>query len=532
MDFLKALKEKVLIFDGAMGSSIHTYDLSLDDYHGYENCPEILVESRPQVIAEIHESFFKVGCDCVETDTFGGSPIVLAEFDLAHRAYQLNRKAAELAKEVASSFTDKRRYVSGSIGPTTKIPSLGHIDFTVMKDAYYEQVRGLIDGGVDVLQFETGQDLLQAKAAIIAILDYFKVIGRKIPIITQVTLEAPPLGTMLVGTDISAALTTLASFPVDVIGINCATGPTEMYDPVRYLCENSPTAVSVLPNAGLPENVNGETVYKLRPDELASAIEHFVKNDGVNIVGGCCGTTPEHLQAVVAKVEGLSPKKRKPEFTPAVASIYTSCPLELDSAMMQPPLIVGERTNTNGSKKFKDLLQAEDLDGMVSMAREQEKEGAHILDVCTAYVGRDEVKDMSSFIRRLNTELTIPIMVDTTEYSVLSQSLSLIAGKPIVNSINLEDGEEKMLKKVELITRYGAAAVALTIDEKGMAKEAQQKLSIARRIYDLAVHAGMAPSDLIFDALTFTLSTGNEDDRRLGIATLDGIRLIKENLPG
>ena len=533
MDFRKALKEKVLIFDGAMGSSIHKYDLSLDDYAGYENCPEILVESRPDVIAEIHESFFKVGCDCVETDTFGGSPVVLAEFGLAHRAYELNKKAAEVAREVASAYSQKKkRYVSGSIGPTTKIPSLGHITFAEMKDAYYEQVRGLIDGGVDVLQFETGQDLLQAKAAIVAILDYFKVIGKSIPIITQVTLEAPPLGTMLVGTDISAALTTLSNFPVDVVGINCATGPSEMYDPVRYLCENSERFISVLPNAGLPENVNGETVYKLTPAELAKSLEHFVKSDGVNIVGGCCGTTPEHLAAVVEKIDGMAPRERNNTLTPAVASIYTICPLELDPETMQPPLIVGERTNTNGSKKFKDLLQKEDLDGMVAMAREQEKEGAHILDVCTAYVGRDEVKDMQAFIKRLNTELTIPIMVDTTEYNVLAESLSLIAGKPIVNSINLEDGEEKMLRKVELLRRYGAAAVALTIDEQGMAKESDKKLSIARRIYDLATGAGMQPSDLIFDALTFTLSTGNDDDRRLGLATLDGIRMIKKELPG
>lgn len=533
LDFIDALKNKVLIFDGAMGSSIHTYDLSIDDYHGYENCPEILVESRPHVIAEIHESFFKVGCDCVETDTFGGSPVVLAEFGLADRAYELNKKAALLAREVAHGYSnDKSRYVSGSVGPTTKIPSLGHISFDQMRDAYYEQVRGLIDGGVDVLQFETGQDLLQAKAAVIAMTDYMRKIGKRIPIITQVTLEAPPLGTMLVGTDISAALTTLLAFPVDVIGINCATGPSEMFDPVRYLCEASPRPISVLPNAGLPENINDQTVYKLTPDELAVALKHFVEVDGVSIVGGCCGTTPAHLKRVVEAIDGMAPKARSGNYTPSVASIYTSCPLELDITTMQPPLIVGERTNTNGSKKFKDLLQAEDIDGMVSMAREQEKEGAHILDVCAAYVGRDEVKDMHGFMQRLNVELTIPIMVDSTEYPVLEDSLKLIAGKPVVNSINLEDGVDKMMRKVELITRYGASAVALTIDENGMAKEADKKLAIARRIYDLALSGGMQPYDLIFDALTFTLSTGNEDDRKLGLETLQGIKLIKQHLPG
>ncbi len=529
INFLDRLKEKVLIFDGAMGTSIHKYDLTLDDYAGYENCPEILVESRPDVLKEIHESFFKVGCDVVETDTFGGSPIVLAEFGLTERAYELNKMAAELAREVANSYSkDKPRYVSGSIGPTTKLPSLGHITFSEMKDAYYEQVRGLVDGGVDVLQFETGQDLLQAKAAVIAMLDYFKKIGRRIPIITQVTIEAPPLGTMLVGSDISCALTTLAAFPIDVIGINCATGPSEMLDPVRYLCNNTDKFISVLPNAGLPENINGETVYKLTPDELASSLFHFVVDDGVNIIGGCCGTTPEHLAKVVEVVGERAPKKREPLFTSAAASIYTSVPLSID----QPPLIIGERTNTNGSRKFKRLLEKEDWDGMVAMAREQEREGAHVLDVCTAYVGRDEKRDMTTFIKRLNTELQIPIVVDTTEYPVLAAALEYISGKPIVNSINLEDGVESMMKKVALITRYGAAAVALTIDESGMAKEADKKVAIAKRIHDLAAEGGLPATDLIFDALTFTLSTGNEDDRKLGLETLKAIRMIKEQLPG
>jgi 5-methyltetrahydrofolate--homocysteine methyltransferase len=528
--FLDALKKKVLIFDGAMGTSIHTYNLTLDDYAGRENCPEILVDTKPAIIQEIHESFLKVGCDVVETDTFGGSPVVLAEFDLADRAYELNLKAAKLAKEVANDYSQKgqRRYVSGSIGPTTKLPSLGHISFAEMNKAYYQQVSGLIDGGVDVLQFETGQDLLQAKAAIIAVLDYCKKIGRRVPIIAQVTIEAPPLGTMLVGSDITAALATLNSFPIDVIGINCATGPQEMLDPVAYLCHNSPKMVSVLPNAGLPENINDQTVYKLTPDDLASALNHFARDLGVNIIGGCCGTTPEHLKRVVEVVGSVEPLKREIDWIPSAASIYTSVPTKIE----QPPLIVGERTNTNGSRKFKQLLQKEDWDAMVSMAREQEREGAHVLDLCTAYVGRDEVRDMDILIKRLNTELQVPLVLDTTELNVLESSLQLVAGKPIVNSINLEDGEEKMMQKVDLITRFGAATVALTIDENGMARKAEHKLEIARRIYDLATGAGLAPEDLIFDALTFTLSTGNDDDRRLGLETLNGIKLIKEHLPG
>lgn len=512
-----------------MGSSIHKYKLTLDDYEGRENCPEVLVRSKPEVIAEIHESFFKVGCDVVETDTFGGSPVVLAEFGLAEEAFELNRRAALLAREVASAYSSsKRRYVSGSIGPTTKIPSLGHISMRAMQAAYFEQVRGLVDGGVDVLQFETGQDLLQAKAAVLAMQDVFKLYGRSLPVICQVTLEAPPLGTMLVGTDITAALTTLLAFPVDIIGINCATGPSEMIDPVRYLCNSSPRPVSVLPNAGLPENIDGETVYKLSPEELARSLGHFARVEGVNIVGGCCGTTPEHLAAVVDELGNLTPRRRDAAVVAAAASIYTAVPFSVD----QPPLIVGERTNTNGSKKFKDLLQVQDLDGMAAMARSQEKEGAHILDVCTAYVGRDEAADMTAFLRRLNTEAQTPIMIDTTEMRVLEEALPLLAGRPIVNSINLEDGVDNMLAKVRLIKKYGAAAVALTIDEKGMAKDADSKIAVARRIYDLCLSQGMNGEDLIFDALTFTLSTGNDEDRKLGLATLEAIKRIKAELPG
>lgn len=530
MEFLQALKKRVLIFDGAMGTAIHKYNLDLDDYRGCENCPEILAESRPDILQEIHAQYFAAGCDVVETCTFGGSPIVLGEFGLESRAYELNLQAAKLARSVAQDYStkDKPRFVSGSIGPTTKLPSLGHITFKEMQNAYYQQVAGLVDGGVDVLQFETGQDLLQAKSCIVAIQDYFKKAGKRLPIIIQFTIEAPPIGTMLTGSDVSAALTALTPFPIDVIGMNCATGPSEMLDPITYLCKNSTKAVSVLPNAGLPENIDGQTVYKLTPEELAQALRHFATEIGVNIVGGCCGTTPEHLKRVVEVIGEIPPKQRNIQAAPSVSSLYTSCPLEVD----RPPLFVGERTNTNGSKKFRQLLEKEDWDGMVSMAREQEQEGAHLLDVCTAFVGRDEVRDMDKLLKRLNTDTQLPVVIDSTEYPVLEHSLQLIAGKAVVNSINLEDGEEKMLHKVELLTRYGAATVALTIDEQGMAKEASQKLAIAQRIYDLCLGCGMQPHDLIFDALTFTLSTGNEEDRRLGLETLEGIRLIKKHLPG
>ena len=529
MQFLDALKQKVLIFDGAMGSAIHKYDLSLDDYLGKENCSEILVESRPDVISEIHESYLKAGCDAIETDSFGGSPVVLAEFGLAERAYEINLKAAKLARKVASDYSasGKTRFVSGSMGPTTKLPTLGHITFKEMCAAYYIQVSGLVDGGVDCLQFETGQDLLQAKAAIVASQDYGRKIGRRIPIIVQVTIEAPPLSTMLVGSDIASALTTFSAYPIDVIGINCATGPKEMIDHVHYLCQNAPMAVSVLPNAGLPENVNGQTVYKLTPDELAHWLNYFAREQGVNIVGGCCGTTAEHMKVVCETLGNIAPMARKPEEVPSVSSLYSSTAMHIDP----PPVIIGERTNTNGSRKFKQLLEKEDWDGMVAMGRAQEKEGAHLLDICAAYVGRDEVRDMSILVKRLNTEVQIPLVIDTTEYLVLENIMPLVSGKSVVNSINLEDGEAKMLAKVGLITRYGAAAIALTIDENGMAKQAAHKLQVAKRIYDLATGAGMSGRDLIFDDLTFTLSTGNEADRRLGLETLDGLRLIKETMP-
>ncbi len=530
MNFLDALKEKVLIFDGAMGTSIHSYELSLDDYQGHENCSEILVESRPDVIAEIHAAYLAAGCDAIETNSFGGSAVVLGEFGLAQKAYEINYQAAQLAKKIAADFSSKEhpRYVSGSIGPTTKLPTLGHISFKDLYKAYYTQVSGLVDGGVDVLQFETGQDLLQAKAAVLAMVDYFKHIGKSLPVITQVTIEPPPSGTMLVGSDISVALTVLSSLPVDVIGMNCATGPLEMTESLRYLSEHCPRFISVLPNAGLPENIGGKTVYKLTPEELAKSLLHFARDLGVNIIGGCCGTTPRHLKKVCEIAGGLSPTKRKIEATSLVCSLYTTIPLHLDPS----PLMVGERANTNGSRTFKELLVKEDWEGMVSLARRQEHEGAHLIDVCTAYVGRNEEADMRTLITKLNTKVQLPLLIDTTEYAVLETSLQCITGRPIVNSVNLEDGEESLLKKLHLIKRFGAATIALTIDEEGMAKTADKKLAIARRIYYRALEIGLAPYDLIFDALTFTLSTGNAEDRRLGLETLNAIRSIKEAMPG
>ena len=528
--FAQQLLEKIIVFDGAMGTNIQAQNLTADDFGGeqFNGCNEYLLISKPAAIEKVHADFLSVGVDVVETDTFGASAIVLAEYQLQDRAYELNFKAAQLAKKVAAQYTTPAhpRFVAGSMGPTTKLPSLGHISFKEMSKSYYEQAAGLVEGGADLLIVETCQDLLQVKSALAGIFEYFQSQKIKIPVITSITIET--MGTMLMGTEISAALTALEPFAIDVIGMNCATGPKEMSENIRYLCGASPLPVSCIPNAGLPENIGGRAHYHLTPEELVKYLGHFVKDLGVSVVGGCCGTTTEHLRQLVDAVGGLSPKKRSVEFIPSSSSLYTSAPLHIDP----PPVIVGERTNANGSKKFKELLQAEDYDSMVNMAKEQTKEGAHILDLCVAYVGRDEVRDMKEAAFRFNTQVTLPIMIDSTEAPVIEQALQLFAGKCIINSINMEDGEERINKVVPMCKKYGAAVVALTIDETGMAKTAAAKLKVAQRMHDLAVHKfGMKPSDLIFDTLTFTLGSGDEEFRKAGIETIEGIRLIKKEFP-
>ncbi len=526
--FFRQYNEKVLVFDGAMGTSLQKYDLTPDDFDGQDGCNEVLVRTRPDVIKEVHAAYFAVGCDVVETDSFGSTPIVLGEYDLQDQTYDLNVRAAKLAKEVANDYAkDKPRFVAGSIGPTTKLPSLGHITYVDLKNAYVPQIEGLIDGGADLLLVETCQDLLQVKAALSAIRQVKRQKMNNIPVMVQVTIEQ--MGTMLVGADISAVVATLAPFDIDVLGMNCATGPKEMAGHVRYLSQNSPFLISCLPNAGIPENVGGHAHYHLKPDELAEFHEHFVKDLGVNIVGGCCGTTPEHLKAVVDRVGGLSPADRHWDFQNGLTSLYSFQAMRVEPA----PVLVGERTNANGSKKFRDLLQADDYDGLVGIGKEQVKVGAHLLDVCTAFVSRDEVKDMRETITRFISQLDVPMMIDSTEPPVIEAALQLMAGKAIVNSINLEDGEERLEKVVGFCREYGAAVVALTIDETGMAKEVDQKVAVAKRIYDLAVDKhGMMAEDLVFDPLTFTLGSGDEEFRKAGVNTIEGIRRIKAELPG
>lgn len=529
--FLDRLREKVVVFDGATGTNLQSQNLTADDFGGEElsGCNEILVVSRPSAIQRVHTDFLQAGADVIETDTFGGTSTVLAEYNLQDRAYELNRRAAEIAKTCARDFStaDQPRFVAGSIGPTTKLPSLGHIDFETMRAAFYEQMAGLLDGGADLFSIETCQDILQTKIALCAAQDLFRDRKTKIPVIASVTVETT--GTMLMGTEISAALTALEPFDVvDVIGMNCATGPQEMSENIRYLCHNSSRPVFCMPNAGIPENIGGRAHYHLSPEELVRWLSHFVTDLGVGIVGGCCGTTPAHISQLVDAVGNLQPAQRKWDYTPSASSIYSSVPLHLDP----PPIIIGERTNANGSKKFRDLLIEENWEEMVSLAKEQIREGAHVLDVCVAYVGRNEVRDMEEVIKRFNTQVSVPIMIDSTEYPVIERALQLLGGRAIVNSINLEDGEERMAHVLPLCKRYGAAVVALTIDEQGMAKTREQKFAIAKRIHDLAIDKyGMREEDMIFDTLTFTLGSGEEEFRKAGIETIEAIRMIKAAFP-
>lgn len=519
----------IIVFDGAVGSNLQELNLSTDDFGGQDGCNEYLVRTRPDVVRDLHASFLQVGVDVIETNTFGASAVVLAEYELADEDYALNMEAAELAKAVAEDYStaDHPRFVAGSIGPGTKLPSLGHISFTDLHSIYRRQVAGLIDGGVDLLIVETCQDLLQTKATLIAIFDEFEKRHLRLPVIVQVTMENT--GTMLLGTDMQGVITALAPFPIDVLGLNCATGPKDMGAHVRTLVKHSPFPVSVIPNAGLPRNVGGKMVYTLTPQELATDLAHFISDLGVSIIGGCCGTTPEHLKAVLQAVKGLTPASRTIDFESAVSSLYGNSAYDVEPK----PLIIGERTNSNGSKKFRSFLLAEDLDGMISIAREQVKEQAHILDVCVAYVGRDEVEDISKFAFRLNTDCTLPIMIDSTEPPAIEAILQRLAGKSLINSINLEDGEGRAREILALCKRYGAAVVALTIDEEGMAKSAKRKLTIARRLYQLAVEEyGLDPADIFFDALTFTLGSGEEEFRTAAVETMQAITEIKAEFPG
>ncbi len=527
-DYLKAVQERVIIYDGAMGTSVQARNLPLDDFWGKDGYNDILVLSRPDVVKDIHAAYLEVGADVIETNTFNSSPMDMAEDNMADRVHEINMAAAKLAREVASSFSSKgrKRFVAGSMGPTRKLPSLGHISFDEMAAGYTEQAIGLIDGGVDVLLLETCQDILQAKAGLVGIFDALKKTGKNVPVQVQVTLQES--GVMLLGTEIGAALTTLEMFDVAVIGMNCATGPKEMNDAVRYLGANCTRPVSVLPNAGLPQ-VGGSRVYTLEPQELADYHKQFITEYGVRLVGGCCGTTYEHIKAVADTCANLEPAKREVKPVAAASSAYSMVPLDLDPK----PLIVAEEMNTTTRvEHFKNMVRAQDYDGILTLAKKLVNEGSHMLDLCCAIVGEDEKGYISNILEKIATRVPAPITVDSTEADVIEEALKRIPGKAIINSINLEDGEKRTAKVLPMAKRYGAAVIALTIDEDGMALTWQKKLAIAKRIFDLAVNKyGIRPCDLIFDALTLPISTGQEDYRTAGIETLKAVKAIKQELP-
>jgi 5-methyltetrahydrofolate--homocysteine methyltransferase len=529
--FLETLKERIVVFDGAMGTNLQVQNLTLEDFGGlrFEGCNENLLVTRPDAVEKVHTGFLDVGCDVIETNSFNGTPVDFAEYGIGDQAYDMNIRAARLAKRIAADYsTDNHpRWVAGSMGPGRKLPTLGHITFVDLKAAYAEQVRGLIDGGVDLLIVETCQDLLQTKAALGAIFDHFKATRRRIPVIAQVTIET--FGTMLNGTEISAALTALAPFPIDVIGMNCGTGPRHMSESIRYLCENAPLPVSVLPNAGLPSVKEGKMHYDETPETFTAQLVHFASDFGVSVVGGCCGTTPAHLKLVVEAMQRITPKARDAKLVPAASSIYFQQPYVQDASF----LIVGERVNASGSKKMRDLLNAEDWDGLVSLAKEQEREGAHILDVNVDFVGRDGEKDMHELASRLVTNIKLPLMFDSTEWQKMEAGLQHAGGKCILNSTNYEDGVPRFAKVIELAKQYGASVVIGTIDEEGMARTADGKFAIAKRAYEQVKNELDFPvSDIFFDSLALPISTGIEEDRRNALETIEGIRRIKAELPG
>ena len=528
-DFLGILRERVAVYDGAMGTNIQAHAPTIDDYWGKEGCNELLVLSRPDIIRSIHAGFLEVGCDVIETDSFGSSRVVLAEYELQDRTRELNIAAAKLAREVAQDFSSPEwpRFVAGSIGPTTKLPSLGHISYDAMAEMYREQAEALIEGGVDILLIETSQDLLQAKIALAACQDAMHKAGKRLPLQMQVTLEAT--GAMLLGSEIGAALAVVECFQPDIVGLNCATGPEEMNDAVRFLCQNASRPVSVQPNAGLPQNEGGRAVYKLTPAGLAAAHRRFVTEYGVQVVGGCCGTTPSHLKAVVEAVKDATPAPREEKSRSVAASAFSAVPLEVDG---QPVVVAEEMNTTTRVEHFRNMVRAGDFDGILALAKKLTAEGSQMLDLCCAIVGEDESGYMNGVLEKIATRVTAPILVDSTEAEVIEEALKRIPGKPLINSINLEDGEKRTARVLPMARRYGAAVIALTIDEEGMALTAEKKVAIAHRIYKLATEKyGLRGQDILFDPLTLPISTGQEEYRTAGMETLEAVRRIKKEIP-
>ncbi len=571
--FLDALRDHVLVFDGGMGTALQTQHLTAEDFGSddLDGCNEVLVVSRPDAVERVHRGMLEVGVDAVQTDTFGGAPWVLDEYGLGARTEELNEAAAAIARRVADEFStpDRPRWVIGSIGPGTRSPTLSlgkdpattrdFIDVATMEEGYRRQVRGLLDGGSDVLLVETSFDLLQVKAAVAACDDVFRERGQRVPVMVQFTVEKD-INTMLLGTEPAAAIAALDPLPIDVLGMNCATGPDDMREHVRTLARQSRLPISVIPNAGIPHLEDGQTVYPLDPPALAAAHVEFVEQFGVSIVGGCCGTTVEHMAAVVDAVGGHRARRRvldrpsqaRPgaagrllagdpepaegepeplvvEWRPSLASLYSAVTIEQDTAF----LAIGERANANGSKAFREILLSEDWDAAVQLARSQAREGAHVLDVCVDYVGRDGAPDMAAIVERFATQSTLPLVIDSTEPEVIETALVRLGGRAVVNSVNLEDGRVKADRLLPLARRYGAAVIVLAIDERGQARTADWKVEVCRRVADIAVDDhGLEPHDLIFDCLTFPLGSGQEDLRRDAVETLEAIERVMAEIPG
>ncbi|MYQ47388.1 methionine synthase [Streptomyces sp. SID4985] len=528
----KALATRVVVADGAMGTMLQAQEPTLDDFQQLEGCNEILNLTRPDIVRSVHEAYFAVGVDCVETNTFGANHSALGEYDIPARVHELSESGARIARETADAFTardGRARWVLGSIGPGTKLPTLGHAPYTTLRDAYQRNAEGLVTGGADALLIETTQDLLQTKAAVLGARRGLDALGLDLPVIVSVTVETT--GTMLLGSEIGAALTALEPLGIDMIGLNCATGPAEMSEHLRHLARNARIPLSCMPNAGLPVLGKDGAHYPLTAPELADAQETFVREYGLSLVGGCCGTTPEHLRQVVERVRDLTPTERSPRPEPGAASLYQSVPFRQDTAY----LAIGERTNANGSKKFREAMLAGRWDDCVEMAREQIREGAHMLDLCVDYVGRDGVADMEELAGRFATASTLPIVLDSTEVDVLRAGLEKLGGRAVINSVNYEDGdgpESRFAKVTRLAQEHGAALIALTIDEEGQARTPEKKVEIAERLIDdLTGNWGIREEDILVDCLTFTICTGQEESRGDGIATIEAIRELKRRHP-
>ncbi|MDN5761529.1 MAG: methionine synthase [Microlunatus sp.] len=532
LDLRTELSRRVVIADGAMGTMLQSYELSLDDFDSLEGCNEILNVTRPDVVRDIHDAYFDAGVDCVETNTFGTNFSALNEYEIADRIGELSLAGARIARESADAYStpDRPRWVLGSVGPGTKLPTLGHLPYALLRDAYATQVAAMVDGGIDAVLVETCQDLLQTKSAVLGAKRALTAAGLDLPVIVHITVETT--GTMLLGSEVGAALTALEPLGIDVIGMNCATGPAEMSEHLRHLARHAQIAVSCMPNAGLPQLTSDGARFPLTPVQLADALEQFTTEFGLGLVGGCCGTGPEHLKQVVERLgTNRAPAKRTPIHVPAAASLYAEVPFRQDTSYLS----IGERTNANGSKAFKAALLSERWDDCVDIARAQIRDGAHLLDLNIDYVGRDGPADMSELAFRLATASTLPIVLDSTEPAVLQAGLERLGGRAVINSVNYEDGdgpESRFTKIMKLVVEHGAAVMALTIDEQGQARTAEWKVRVAERlIADLTQNWGLRTSDIVVDALTFPIATGQEETRRDGMETIEAIRTLKQRHP-